>query len=83
MARFHPDIAVEVVGLSTAWAMANAGVGATLLPLQFVGRSCQGEKVTLFTLKDNTYSRQPAIVTRRDQYLSKPARYAMKLLTEK
>lgn len=83
VARFHPDIAVEVVGLSTAWAMANAGVGATLLPLQFVGRSRQGEKVTLFTLKDNTYSRQPAIVTRRDQYLSKPARYAMKLLTEK
>ena len=82
-AQFHPNIAVEVVGLSTAWAMANAGVGAALLPLQFIGRGSHGEKVTLFTLKDNQYSRQPAIVTRRDRYLSEAARYAMKLLTEK
>ena len=81
-AQFHPDIAVEVVGLSTAWAMANAGVGAALLPLQFISRGQRGEKVTLFTLKDNQYSRQPAIVTRRGQYLSDAARYAMKLLTE-
>ena len=81
-ARFHPEIAVEVVGLSTAWAMANAGVGAALLPLQFIGPARQGEKVTLFALQDNHYSRQPAIVTRRGQYLSEPARYAMELLKE-
>ena len=35
-ANFQPSIAMEVVGLSTAWAMCRAGVGATLLPLQFV-----------------------------------------------
>ena len=81
-AQIHPDIAVEVVGLSTAWAMANAGVGAALLPLQFIGRSHREEKVRLFTLDDNTYSRQPAIVTRRGQYLSDPVRYAISLLTE-
>lgn len=81
-ADFHPQIAVEVVGLSTAWALANAGVGAALLPLQFVGAEPPGEKVTLFTLKNNSYSRQPVIVTRRGQYLSEPARYAMGLLTE-
>ena len=80
-AQIYPDIAVEVVGLSTAWAMANAGVGAALLPLQFIGRSHREEKVRLYTLQDNIYSRQPAVVTRRDQYLSEPARYAISLLT--
>ena len=33
---FTPNIGAEVVGISTAWAMAQSGVGAALLPLQFV-----------------------------------------------
>lgn len=77
----EPNIAAEVVGVTTAWAMAHAGVGAALLPLQFVRNEHFDKDLTLFTIKDNTYSRQPAIVTRRGQYISEYARYAMDLLT--
>lgn len=79
-ARFHPSIAAEVVGLSTAWAMCRAGVGATLLPLQFV-RNSGAEDVALYTLSQNLRSRQPVIITRRGQYRSPYAAYAISLLT--
>lgn len=79
---FHPNIAAEVVGVTTAWAMAHAGVGAALLPLQFVTSQNFDEDLTLLTIRSNSYIRQPAIVTRRGQYLSEYARYAMDLLRE-
>lgn len=61
--------------------MAQAGIGATLVPLQFVGDEalCSG-KITLFKIKDNTYRRQPVIITRRGQYLSEYAKFAISLL---
>ena len=79
-AGFRPQIAVEVVGLTTAWDMARAGVGATLLPLQFVRRSAGADMVAL-PLQNVVYSRQSAVVTRRGQYLSEAARYAIELLS--
>ena len=78
-AEIHPQIAAEVVGLTTAWDMARAGVGATLLPLQFVERNA-GEDMVILPLKETVYSRQVAIVTRRGQYLSEAARYTIDLL---
>lgn len=80
-ADFHPIIAAEVVGVTSAWAMARAGVGAALLPLQFVQNQYFDENLTLYTVRDSLYSRQPAIVTRRDQHLSAYAKYAIELLT--
>lgn len=82
-AQIHPPIAMEVVGIATAWSMAQAGIGAALLPLQFVGSESFGRNVTLFTIKDNTFTRQPAIVMRRGQELTNAARYAIDLLTGK
>ena len=82
-AEFTPDVATEVVGVSTAWSMARAGVGATLLPLQFVKNFDFDENMSLYTLKNCHYSRQPAIVTRRGQYISEYAKYAIELLTQK
>lgn len=82
-AGFHPKIAVEVTGLTSAWSMAQAGIGAALLPLQFVGNESFGQNVTLFTIKDNTFTRQPAIVMPRGRELSEPAKYAIDLLTGK
>lgn len=79
-ADFHPHIAAEVVGITTAWAMAHAGVGAALLPLQFLSSQSFDDKLHLFTIRNNAYTRQPAIVTRRGQYISDYARYAMELL---
>lgn len=76
-----PEIAMEVVGLSTAFAMCKAGLGATLLPLQFI-KSTDFSGVSLYSLKHNLYSRQPAIVTKKGQYISEYAKYFIKLLSE-
>lgn len=78
--NFHPNIAAEVVGMTTSWSMASAGVGATILPLQFVRRRAV-EGMTVVGIKNTVYTRQPAIITRRGQYISPYARYAMDLLT--
>lgn len=82
-ANFHPNIAAEVVGLSTAWAMVQAGVGASLLPLQFLKADKHSSNLALFTLKDNPYSRQPVVVTRRGHILPDYAEYAISLLTDR
>lgn len=82
-ANFRPNIAAEVVGVTTAWAMARAGVGAALLPLQFVSSQHFDKSLTLLSIRSNNYIRQPAIVTRKGQYISEYARYAMSLLQEK
>ncbi|MBO5747369.1 MAG: LysR family transcriptional regulator, partial [Clostridia bacterium] len=81
-ADFTPNISVEVVGLSTAWRMCCWGLGATLLPLQYIKSTGLDEAVELFTLKQSVRSRQPAIVTRRGQYISEYAQYVIDLLTE-
>jgi DNA-binding transcriptional LysR family regulator len=77
---FYPNIAVEVTGITTAWAMASAGIGAVLLPLQFVQMQNFDSNLTLFSLARTAYTRQPAIVTRRGQYVSRYAAFAMDLL---
>lgn len=81
-ADFYPDIAAEVVGVSTAWAMARAGVGAALLPLQFIESEYFSENLTLYRIKSDLYQRQPALVCRRGQYMSDYANYAIELLKE-
>ena len=79
--NYHPNIVMEVVGVTTAWAMAHAGIGAALLPLQFISDEFFDRDVTLFTIQNNPYRRQPAIVKRRGQYLSEYAQYAIELLS--
>ena len=81
-AGFHPSIAMEVNGVTTAWAMAAAGIGATLLPLQFAREETFAkEDIALFRLEDELFQRQPAIITRRGQYISEYAAYAIQFLT--
>ena len=78
-----PRIAIEVAGgVTTAWSMARSGLGAALLPLQFVSANQFDESLTLFTLRREISIRQPAIVTRQGQYISEYARYAIKLVSE-
>ncbi len=78
----RPQIAAEAVNLTSAWEMACAGVGATLLPLQFVKGKDKNGKMSVVKLKSSFSLRQPAVVIKRGQYLSPYARYAVKLLTE-
>lgn len=82
-ADLRPIIAAEVVGVTTAWAMARAGIGATLLPLQFIENMGIDDTLALFALKDSVRSRQLALVTKKGQYLSQYAQYAMQLLVNK
>ncbi len=79
-ANLKPKIAMEVVGVTTAWAMCRAGIGATLLPYQFISDNEFDDRITLLKLKNASSFRQPAIVTRRGQHLSPYAQYAMDLL---
>lgn len=79
-ADFQPTIAAEVVGITTAWAMARAGVGVALLPLQFVHSQYFDDNLSLYRIKGSHYSRQPVVVTRRDQTLTPYAEYAIRLL---
>ena len=83
-ADFYPQIAMEVVGITTAWAMARSGIGATVLPLQFINEeTLDSGSITLFAIKNNTFHRQPVIITRKGQYLSQYAKYAIDLICEK
>ncbi len=81
-ADFLPEIAMEVVGLTTVWAMVQEGIGATVLPLQLLRSETFHKDITLFSLKDNKFSRQPVIVARRGKHLSQYAQYAIELLKE-
>ena len=80
--NFRPNIAAEVVGLTTAWEMTCAGVAATVLPFQFVNCEYAGEKISIIKITDKTYLRQPAVVTKKGQYISEYAEYAINLLTK-
>lgn len=81
-AGFYPNIAAEVNSITTAWAMARAGVGATLLPLQFVHSQKVDSNLSLYVIKNNLYSREPVVVTRRGQIMSPYAEYAIQALTD-
>ena len=81
-AGIHPTVAVQVKSLSAALEMVSAGVGATVLPLPFLEGALTEKAVTLFTIRDATFTRQSAVVVRRGQYLSEYAQYAIELLTK-
>lgn len=78
----YPQIAAEAVNLTTAWEMACSSVAATLLPLQFVNSAMTNRKLTVKRLKNSVQLRQPAVVTKRGQYISPYAEYAIELLTK-
>ena len=80
-AGITPNVAAEVVGLNSAWALARAGVGATILPVQFVEHENIDENIVVYSLKGAVSHRQPVVVRRKGQYLSQYAQYAIELLT--
>ena len=80
VAGFYPNISAEVMSITTAWAMARAGVGAVLLPMQLVATENVDKNLTLYSLDKDVYSRVPAVVTRRGQYVSEYAAEAIEIL---
>lgn len=81
-AGFHPNIAVEVVGLTTAWSIARSGAAATILPWQFCSGDAGDHGMRLVPIRDGMATRRPAIVMRKDQHMTEAARYAIGLLTK-
>ncbi len=73
----------QVVSITTAWAMAKAGIGATILPLKFAENENVHDDIVYFRLKDNIHTRFPVVVTKKNQHISKYAQYAIDLLTQK
>ncbi len=82
-ADISPAIAAEVVTLTTAWEMACHGVGATLLPLQFINNKNVNKDIKIIKIKNSALLRQPVIITIKGQYISECAKYAIDLLTNK
>lgn len=78
-----PKITMEVIGLTTAWSMASVGIGATLLPLQFVSQMDTAHSIRFLTPDCEANIRQPAIITRHGQYISEYARYSIDILKNK
>lgn len=81
--EFVPNITVEAVGIATAWNLAKAGIGASVLPLKFVEESHSSKDVSVFSIKNSANVRKPAIVRRKGQYLSKYANDAIDLIISK
>lgn len=79
-AGITPHIAVEAVGITAAWALVREGVGATLLPAQFIQTPHFRDGIRFFALKGTGAPRQPVIITRKGAVLSEYAQAAIKLL---
>lgn len=80
-AEIIPNISIEVVGLATAWTMVRNGLGATLLPLQFVKSMKPDNNIKLFIPECEMNIRQPAVITRHGQFMPDYTKYAISLLT--
>ncbi len=81
--NLHPNITMEVIGITTAWSMTQEGIGATIVPLQFANKNkFNNDKITLLKIIDNTYSRQPVIITKRGKPICEYAKYAIELLSK-
>lgn len=78
---FTPNISAQVTGITTAWSLAEAGIGATVLPKRFTEEHKSEGKVSVYELSGEAYIRRPAIVKRKGQYLSKYAVEAIGFLT--
>ncbi len=82
-AGLSPEIYVEVTGITTARELVKSGMAAALLPKQFITTEPESENITFFELEQDENTRQPAIILRRGQYVSKFAEYAIELIKNK
>ncbi len=81
--EFMPNITTEVVGITTAWNLALAGIGATVLPYNLIISKGADEKVEVFKIKNSASTRKPAIVMSKNQHISKYAKEAIELIKNK
>lgn len=76
-----PDIVCEVNNIITASEIAVTGIGAALLPMQFMDERKSSGKLVIKELQNDVELRQPAVVFKKGQYVSPYAEYAASVLT--
>lgn len=79
-ARIEPEIYAQVTGVLTAWEVVKSGEAATIIPKQFIDAKGENDSVNIYKIKHTPYKRQPAVVTRRGQFVSEYAKYAIEEL---
>lgn len=82
-AGIEPNIYATVTGVATAWEVVKNGEAATIVPRQFAEAKGPFDSVKLFEIENTPYIRQPAVVTRKDQYISEYAKFAIEQLIKR
>lgn len=80
-ANIKPKVAVEVNGISTAWALATAGIGAAVIPMSYVEKA-KAKNVTLYEMEETDSVRKTTIVTKKGNYRTKYASEAIRLISK-
>ncbi len=73
------NVSVEVNGIATAWNLAQAGIGATVVPMSYA-ENLKTKNLTLVPLETQSSVRKPAIVTKKGAFLTTFTTEAIKLL---
>ena len=73
------NVSVEVNGIATAWNLAQAGIGATVVPMSYA-ENVKTKNLTLVPLEAQSSVRKPAIVTKKGAFLTTFTAEAIKLL---
>lgn len=71
---------IEVVNLETAYAMLDAGIGATLLPDIYIANAALREKVCCFHIEHTDEFRTLAAIYRKNTHLTRAAEKAIELI---
>ncbi len=82
-ANIDPHIYAAVTGVATAWEVVKSGEAATIIPKQFAQARGDYNGVKLFEIENTPYIRQPAVVTRKGQFVSEYAKFAIQKLMDK
>ncbi len=82
-AAIEPNIYATVTGIATAWEVVKNGEAATIIPRQFAQARGDYNGVKFFELENIPYIRQSAVVTRKGQFVSEYAKFAIEQLIKR
>ena len=81
--NIEPNIYATVTGVATAWEVVRSGEAATIIPRQFAQARGDYNGVKFFEIENIPYIRQPAVVTRKGQFVSEYTKFAIEHLIKR
>lgn len=79
--HIKPNIVLEVKSIATAYTMANSGIGASIIPLQFTNNELlKNSNVKFLKIIDLSYKRQPVIAIKKNINISKYVKFSLNFL---